>query len=297
MSPQIFLANTIGKLVIEALAEAQTASVMGITSRGLYLRASKRWVIFITSSRYKGPLTINLDSGTTILDNVTIGMSAHVGDSVLMIPDAGINISLSGSQVWQPVPPHADPLDKAGRMDLLVSYAAYILARKKGIGLSIWLPNLLGLPGGESAPAIGIEIARVDPLRVRRHLNTRDDPALLDALIACLGVGAGLTPSGDDFNIGFLLALNRWGAALNPRVNLTQLNGNIIQAAYQKTTTLSANLIECASHGLADERLIAVIDALVSGAPQSNTPIEALLMWGNSSGLDVFTGFVAALTA
>jgi hypothetical protein len=61
-------------------------------------------------------------------------------------------------------------------------------------------------------------------------------------------------------------------------------------------STLSANLIECATLGLADERLIEALDWLVSGRDQEATHIDELLNWGSSSGMDVFVGYVVALS-
>jgi hypothetical protein len=110
-----------------------------------------------------------------------------------------------------------------------------------------------------------------------------------------LGAGPGLTPSGDDFTIGYLLALNRWGHLLSSPDNLSVINQQIVSAAYQKTTTLSANLIECAALGLADQRLINALDWLVAGTGHDIGVIDDLLSWGSSSGGDVLVGFAAAL--
>jgi hypothetical protein len=110
-----------------------------------------------------------------------------------------------------------------------------------------------------------------------------------------LGAGGGLTPSGDDFILGFLLSLNRWKHALFPDVDVKNLNRQIITAAYQKTTTLSANLIECAALGWADERLIRACDSMMSAIHPNTQFLAPLLGWGNSSGVDVFVGFVTAM--
>jgi hypothetical protein len=94
--------------------------------------------------------------------------------------------------------------------------------------------------------------------------------------------------------IGFLLALNRWKDLLLPSEGMPDLNRHIVDAAYEKTTTVSANLIECATLGLADERLIQAIDWLVINNSQGSQPIQELVTWGSSSGVDVFVGFVVA---
>jgi hypothetical protein len=59
---------------------------------------------------------------------------------------------------------------------------------------------------------------------------------------------------------------------------------------------LSANLIECAALGLADQRLISALDCLIAGDQPGLEAIDQLLTWGSSSGADVFAGFAAALS-
>jgi hypothetical protein len=68
----------------------------------------------------------------------------------------------------------------------------------------------------------------------------------------------------------------------------------VVEAAYRDTTTLSANLIECAALGLADERLIQANDYLAVGNFQLPEISSGLLSWGNSSGVDALVGMIAA---
>ena len=111
-------------------------------------------------------------------------------------------------------------------------------------------------------------------------------------LTPLLGHGRGLTPSGDDFILGVLLLLSRYTAA-RPSQDFAPL----IEAAYQKTTTVSANLLEAAARGLADERLIEVLEALMSAPGHGEESITALLGWGSSSGVDALAGMLTALHA
>jgi hypothetical protein len=56
------------------------------------------------------------------------------------------------------------------------------------------------------------------------------------------------------------------------------------------TATLSANLIECASLGQADERLTGALDGLLSGAVDPDRIAASLAGWGSSSGAGVLAG-------
>jgi hypothetical protein len=71
----------------------------------------------------------------------------------------------------------------------------------------------------------------------------------------------------------------------------------VIDVAYQRTTTLSANLIECAAQGEADERLISVVDGIMTGEPSVADCAKYILDWGSSSGIDALVGMAIVLTA
>ncbi|MGD2155610.1 MAG: DUF2877 domain-containing protein [Anaerolineales bacterium] len=129
---------------------------------------------------------------------------------------------------------------------------------------------------------------------IRDQHSDRDWIRLTETLISLLGMGSGLTPSGDDLIIGLLLSLNRWESVLQPGNDISILNKNVVEAAYRDTTTLSANLIECAALGLADERLIQANDYLAVGNFQLPEISSGLLNWGNSSGIDALAGMIAA---
>ena len=106
-----------------------------------------------------------------------------------------------------------------------------------------------------------------------------------------LGRGSGLTPSGDDCVLGLLLMLNRWQLDSDWH----NLNQAVINTAYHKTTTISANLIECATAGQADERLLNVVDGIAVSSTSIDDCVECVLSWGNSSGIDALVGMVMAL--
>jgi hypothetical protein len=57
-----------------------------------------------------------------------------------------------------------------------------------------------------------------------------------------------------------------------------------------KTTTVSANLIDCAARGQADERLIRALDGIETGELSALECAHALGSWGNTSGLDALIG-------
>jgi hypothetical protein len=55
-------------------------------------------------------------------------------------------------------------------------------------------------------------------------------------------------------------------------------------------------LIELASLGEGDERILKAIDWIMSGYPEASGIVDDLLDWGSSSGVDMLVGFTAAIT-
>jgi hypothetical protein len=66
----------------------------------------------------------------------------------------------------------------------------------------------------------------------------------------------------------------------------------LVQSAYERTTTVSANLIECATLGHACEALANVVDYVFRGEMEERACLEAMLGWGGSSGTDFLVGVV-----
>jgi len=143
--------------------------------------------------------------------------------------------------------------------------------------------------GAVSVSPPGGGLSRVAIALARDETPPQDDPLLrqavpciealrrgdLDAAAPLLGLGPGLTPSGDDFIGGFLIVsrhqrVAEWALALAPR----------------RTNKISAAHLAAAAAG---EAAAALHNALGGG------PLTPLLALGHSSGWDMLTGAIAAL--
>lgn len=240
----LHLCNTesIGYVALKAISVSPTASVVGVTSRGIFLRTPSNQILFISYEPHRGPLTINTDHKIK-----SVGLSVQIIDSHLFIGDAAIY--LDAANLWQPDP----------------------------------LPSTL-VPLPTRIATLQHFLNRATTLRPTSNLQPLSSN--LQSLISNLGLGTGLTPSHDDLVIGFLLTLNRYGHY--------PYNDLIIKEAYVRTTTLSANLIECAAQGLADERLIRVVDCIFSGE-KNDRALDEMLGWGESSGFNALIGINIAV--
>ena len=261
------MTTVIGYLAKKIFTDGGMAGVLGKTSKGIYLTTPSRWVIFCTWGCFCSPLTMIIDRGGNEFDRAVIGMEAQFGSNSLSIPEAGIVLRLDESLEWLPKRPLEQLpriTDSSERLDWLVRIVINIKTSS-----------------GEIAEAESPWVMDVSRLE--------------EALVQQLGAGEGLTPSGDDFVIGFLLAVNRYKVSFWRNDDLESLNRRVVGAGYQKTTRLSANLIEMATWGESDERLVNAMD-YIQGADYSREKIAGdLAGWGHSSGLAVLAGIAAAI--
>jgi len=103
-----------------------------------------------------------------------------------------------------------------------------------------------------------------------------------------LGRGDGLTPYGDDVLCGWLAAHRAAGIA-TPEVDA------VVRAVADRTTLLSATLLDCAMHGEVIPEFAAWVASL--GSPDEGARAAALARVGHTSGRGLLEGATRALEA
>ena len=78
----------IGRIAFESLAEQRMGSILGITSQGIFLKTSSKWLNFLSFEGFRGPLTINLSRGDNSIPEIKVGMAVETSPGYLSIPDA-----------------------------------------------------------------------------------------------------------------------------------------------------------------------------------------------------------------
>ena len=265
---------------------------MGITSRGLFLQLSSERIAFLTLARARGPLTVNCSGNPDEFAAIRSGSKILVRSNGMFFPETGLWIDSSQAYTWRtPAKPVHMPL--ADQCSARVTAVIDLLFSMQVAGRNMGLLPLL-IPGAKTE-----NTRRFQTLTdaIKAALRDRRSDIIMDNIQSLLGLGEGLTPSGDDFILGFMLVLNRWGDAFLPELDRSLLNRQLLGMIYHKTTTLSANLIECSLQEQADERLIGALDGLVTGTPEILAVVENLTAWGKTSGIDAFSGMAFAIAA
>jgi hypothetical protein len=289
--------KTIGSQAYNTIKSEGKGFISGVTSAGTFIKTPSDKIIYLTYERFRGPLTINLWGDIRALDGIENEMQVIIDPGELSIPAIDLRIQVTSSEKWCAPLPEVRIRSPKERIETLNAFAAEILTMI-GKGdfpeVVLWLGTL----------ARGEELSGSEPgsmfnslLHLQELTREGDASKAGEVCRKLLGRGEGLTPAGDDLLSGWLLSLNRWKEVLLPDIELQPLNEAIIQAAYEKTTTISANLIECATNGEGDERLLAVLDAIVCELGEQEKLLEDLLSWGSSSGAYAFCGMGVVITS
>ncbi len=196
-------------------------------------------------------------------------------------------------RAWQPAPFQADA-------HALAAGAALCLRLQSSDGADpstdpATFPGLLAwLHGQPLSFALQLGRARFDA--VRSALVANDATAFQASALRVLGLGPGLTPSGDDFLGAIFFALHHaprraWCAAM------PSLYERVLQAAQTATNPISAALLEDLMAGASYRVLHEMLAALQGGEPQAIHAAAAnLLRLGASSGADLLAGLLVALS-
>ncbi|RJL31329.1 DUF2877 domain-containing protein [Bailinhaonella thermotolerans] len=248
--------------------------VLAAFSLGVYVEvraeAEPYVIAVLDSAATRLPNAVVIGGGTAITADV--GDEAAVGDGRLLVGDAEIRVR----RWWDPAPVVA-PVAPA-RLAAAIEIMAAVCDRS---------PRRPGLGDHSSALRLAAACAGDD---------------LLGATVAAeelVGLGPGLTPSGDDMLAGLLLGLRALGRAAGaPRAARLAdwLGAAVTFDARARTTAISATLLTCAARGESCAEAAAVLHAIPGRAPLLPA-LHRLLHVGHTSGADLAWGLLTAARA
>jgi hypothetical protein len=279
--------SSVGNAARGTLHAGGAGSVLAVFRRSFYVRFGSDLVCVGPLALRRGPLnalyaTVDpvswLDSG--------LAPGAEVRSDGRRLDDR-FAFDFGPADVWEPP---AAPLSAIAPLDAGVQLLAAMARQRSpgGLGALLWLPaNTLDENAFEASDPL-LRAALPPVAAVRRWLaaalaRVEAPPPAIDALI---GLGPGLTPSGDDFLCGAMAALHylhradvasRLAAIVLPRLSAT----NLISAAY----------LRCASTGDASSVLFDVLDCLHAADELLLAQrLDAVDRVGHTSGWDCLAG-------
>ena len=148
--------------------------------------------------------------------------------------------------------------------------------------------------------------AEIDPVlafawlgihKIAKACLLSDMSGLLEEANALVGLGKGLTPSGDDFLGGLLFCVNTLQRLYPGFIQLDSSEQALfIESAKQRTHLISFTLLKDLTNGQAVEPLHDLINAILGDQPpESIRPASCLTQIGDSTGWDLLTGTLTGL--
>ncbi|HEY0886369.1 MAG TPA: DUF2877 domain-containing protein [Ramlibacter sp.] len=201
-----------------------------------------------------------------------------VADGNAIVVTGRVELALAGARAWRAVLPAYPTQDARLRRNLALVREA--LARRWAHGASV--------------SALGREL---DQLLAHRRDLLCSALAAGDREAACrhgramLGLGHGLTPSGDDFLAGLMVVLHLPGG---PGVALCDVGPQIVDGAERRTNAISVAMLRAAREGRVRDCVIVLLRELVAGDPNAlDETLARVLAIGSTSGGDMAAGIVA----
>lgn len=128
--------------------------------------------------------------------------------------------------------------------------------------------------------------------------RSRDLRRVLDAGLRLIGLGPGLTPSGDDFMGGLLFAAyHRAACQADSALWDARAVAHFLRQARPGTNTISFTMLSDLAYGAGPEPLHRLSNALIKDAPTDiiQPAVRALTCIGHTSGWDMLTGLLAGM--
>jgi hypothetical protein len=197
------------------------------------------------------------------------GMPVTIGNGRLEVGDGHLEAAARQANRWRP---HIRPLAVPPDLDLRAAIAGRVAA-----------PRANGLAGIVSAADSFATLTVA--------MASSSDAAIVRAGRALVGVGAGLTPAGDDVLVGLTAGLTALGDS-----RASAFASAWADHAIGRTTAVAESAHRHAALGAYSERIHDVLEAIVTG-PLDVIPgtVAAAADWGATSGVDTLAGIVLAL--
>lgn len=308
--PRLLRASHVGYRVLEWTAAGPAhARTCGVFQRACNLETSAGRLITLLAPRRPGPATIVVPELEETLGRVAGGQPVIVATDRVEAPEAHLGIDLTCASIWERVLPPDLPLpDPPIRHRAIRAAMEIALERATSPGLVHLLPDLVGeIAAGPylGSAAMGLDSslregmllqARSAIIQLETIVAAGETEAALAAARGLIGLGLGLTPSGDDFITGLILTLTTADRAPGSRVKgIDAFGRGMVDQAAGRTTPVSLEQLRYAAQGEAEQVIAEAAIALLWARNPLRPAIEALLDLGSSSGGDLLTGICMAV--
>jgi hypothetical protein len=287
----------IGALAGARLVPGQCGKVLASFSKAIYLITDDSELFWIVSE--DAPMHRRALKTSTPLFGPQAGSLFHVQDQRLTI-DSTFIFDMKNASLWSTPLINENNIASVNQISTYIQtlFSSLDLSKVKGFGN--FIPAILSLPQtGPTCPQPGssdpiIAHARPFVLNMARACLENQPSRISQNAGALIGLGPGLTPSGDDFVGGLLFCIYSLQTAY-PELNL--YNPLLLEQYRSRTHQISFTLLQDLANGHAIAPLHQIIDSIFSGKSiESIQPsISQLTQVGHSTGWDLLAGLLTGL--
>lgn len=264
--------------VISFLRRPRNGTVLLVTSKGIYLQVQQRILLLCPQVWGVVPIGISLGEYDAVM-TLRPEQPVRIGGGTLTFPGGDVKLELIQAE---PVSPHMLP-----GIDLHAAAMA-LDGLNKQTGLApLVKPLLLGKPLEASNPYCQAAMPKLTDLLA--GLRQENQERISEAVEQLLGLGTGLTPSGDDVLCGMLYVLLR--SKMKNAPALSVLVDTVKKEAHNRTNAISAAYLIAMADGGDYERMAAVWMDLAVG---NRDRIGLLTEIGSNSGSEMLLGMLLA---
>jgi len=279
--------HSYGLLAHRFCQDVAFAKVEAVLDRCVYLRAGGEFICIGDRRIGNGPVTLTSSHFPVPSFRLSAGQVGCIDSQSIAI--GTVRFALDGSELWQPPNwPICPSPDRLSDICAMFMSSAAALAPQEGLARCVIDKS------GISDSALS-RIARPRIAKFERWLSGQFERSHVstvsarEAVQGLIGLGPGLTPSGDDFLVGALAALNA--------IHETEAHAALARAIFDMqpglTTPLSACFLRAAAAGHLSENLHAVISLLLTRHVEAAIATAAKI--GHSSGWDMMAGLVTTM--
>jgi len=269
------------------LAQTTNARVLNAFERACNLvNAEGQVLAVVTSERGLTPFAVVVAaSDRSPFRAVTAASAIHVQPGRLQV--GPLEIDLADARLWDPVPDWPAIHQVFANPAPLAELAALAAGRgPAGSLLELFEP----VRQAPAQPSAVFSRACQGAFELVAGLRSGGTETAVAGARRLAGLGGGLTPAGDDFILGVLLAswAGLYGAGAERQA------GPIVEAVAPRTTLLSAAYLRAAARGECSAYWHGLFAALLKAdAAELRQALATLLAVGHTSGADALAGFLA----
>jgi Protein of unknown function (DUF2877) len=289
----------IGKIARRLLTPGACGRVLAGFSRAAYLATEQSEVFWLASEdapmhlrglRLAGPFPKLLAGENFFIE----------GECLKIAPDLKVDFGDAFTWAVSTIPAEATlEMDQIPIRVKRIFQTSFDLSQASGFGRMI--PKILSLAANQRDDEAEIDsvlaLAWLGIYKIAKACLRRDMSGLLKEANALVGLGGGLTPSGDDFLGGLLFCLNTIRRLYPGFIRLDSSEQALfLDSAKHQTHLISFTLLKDLSNGQAVEPLHELIHSILSDQPpESIRPASRLTQIGHSTGWDLVTGVLTGL--